>query len=61
VAAIAKFSKHKGAFMKNYQTPRNLADATYTVGHRTEQPERVLRYVYAFAAGFLLAMIVFGG
>ena len=46
--------------MKNYQTPRNLADATYTVGHRTEQPERVLRYVYAFAAGFLLAMIVFG-
>lgn len=47
--------------MKNYQTPRNFADATYTVGYASEQPEKVLRYVYAFAAGFLLAMIVFGG
>lgn len=47
--------------MKNYQTPRNFADAEYTVGYSTNQPEKVLRYVYAFAAGFLLAMIVFGG
>lgn len=47
--------------MKNYQTPRNLADATYTVGYCAEQPEKVLRYVYAFAAGFIVAMIVFGG
>lgn len=46
--------------MKNYQTPRNFADATYTVGYRTEQPEKVLYYVYAFAAGFIFAMIVFG-
>ena len=47
--------------MKNYQTPRNFADATYTVGHAQQQPEKALGYVYAFAAGFLIAMIVFGG
>ena len=48
--------------MKNYQTPRNLADAEFKVGYpRTESSERVLRYVYAFAAGFLVAMIAFGG
>ena len=47
--------------MKNYQTPRNLADAEFKIGYSTSQPEKFLRYVYAFAAGFLLAMIVFGG
>jgi hypothetical protein len=50
--------------MKNYQTPRNLADAEYKIGY--PQPnysfgDKVLSYVYAFSAGFILAMIVFGG
>ena len=47
--------------MKNYQTPRNLADAEFKVGYpRPDKSERVLRYVYCLAAGFLVAMIAFG-
>ena len=56
-----------GAHMKNLKTPRTLAETQFTTGYpevgskQYDLPEKVLGYVYAFAFGFVLATVIFGG
>lgn len=53
--------------MKNLKTPRTLAETQFTTGYpdvgskQYNLSEKVLGYVYAFAFGFVLATVIFGG
>ena len=52
--------------MKNYTTPRTLADATFTTGYpsmayRTSKAERLADYALAIAIGVGLAAVLFYG
>lgn len=53
--------------MKNLKTPRTLAETQFTTGYpnaRSTQydlSDKVLGYVYAFAFGFVVALVLIGG
>ena len=53
-----------GAQMKNLKTPRTLADTQFTTGYpqsgNQEFVHKVLSYIYVFAIGFVLGLVLGG-
>ena len=53
--------------MKNYRTPRTLAETQFTTGYpeigstQYDLSDRVLGYIYAFAFGFVCGIVLIGG